>query len=354
MQSEKVRVGIIGAGAVVRITHVPGYAADPRVEVVGITDLNQERAGELGAQFNVAKVYPSADAMLSEGRLDAVSICVANAFHAPLALQALRSGADVLVEKPMALSTAEAAEMVREVRDTGKILMVGMNNRFAVGSEVLSRYARAGWFGNVYHARAMWLRRRGNPGGWFTNSALAGGGVSMDVGVHAIDLAWWLMGKPRPVRVSAVTRREIAPYQTEFVTSWPTAERPTDAVFDVEDFMSGFVRFDNGATLEASVAWAVNGPQTQLVVDLYGEKGGASLDPLKVYTEMEGVLADVSPVTRTERSSHTEEIKQFITAVQTRGECPVPVEDGLALVSILEAIRRSSEEGREVEVESGM
>ncbi|MDP9351691.1 MAG: Gfo/Idh/MocA family oxidoreductase [Chloroflexota bacterium] len=107
MQSEKVRVGIIGAGAVARIAHVPGYAADPRVEVVGITDLNQERAGELAAQFNVPKVYSSADAMLSEGRLDAVSICVANAFHAPLALQALRSGADVLVEKPMALSTAE-------------------------------------------------------------------------------------------------------------------------------------------------------------------------------------------------------------------------------------------------------
>lgn len=279
MQSEKIRVGIVGAGAVARIAHLPGYTADPRVEVVGITDLNQPRAQELAAQFGVQQVYPSVEALLSEGKLDAVSICVANAFHAPLTLQALQSGVDVLVEKPMALSTAEAAEMVQIVRSTGRILMVGVNNRFALGSEILSRYARTGRFGQVYHARAMWLRRRGNRGGWFTNSALSGGGVSMDVGVHAMDLAWWLTGKPRPVRVSAVTRRAIAPYETEFVTSWPTAERPAEAVFDVEDFMSAFVRFEYGATMEAAVAWAVNGPQTQLVVDLYGDKGGASLDP---------------------------------------------------------------------------
>jgi len=350
MQDEKIRVGIVGAGAVARLCHLPNYLLDPRVEVVGIVDINQERAQELADEFGVPAVYPSTTELLSEGRATCISVCVANAFHAPIVLEALQGGADVLVEKPMTLTTKEAAEVAAAVKESGRLLMVGMTNRFGLSSEVLARYAKAGAFGNLYYARAAMLRRRGNPAGWFTNSKLSGGGAMMDIGVHAIDLAWYLLGRPRPVRVSAVMRREIAPYETEYVSSWPTADRPPDGIFDVEDFMTAFIRFENGATLEVAVAWAVNGPETQLTVDLYGNKGGASLNPLKIYTETAGVLSDVEPVVRVKRDPYTEEFAQWVEAVATRGDSPVPVEDGVMVVSMLEAIRRSAAEGCEVEV----
>lgn len=351
MQENRIRVGIVGAGAVARIAHLPNYAHDPRVELVGVVDINEQRAGALAQEFNIPATYASVNELIADGGATVVSVCVANAFHAPIVLDALRGGADVLVEKPMTLTTAEAREVVAAARDSGRIVMVGMSNRFNLGSEVIARYARAGRFGEIYFARASIMRRRGNPAGWFTNTKFSGGGAMMDIGVHAIDLAWWLMGKPRPVRVSSVMRREVAPYETQYVRSWPTADKPADGVFDVEDFMTALVRFENGAALDVSVSWAVNGPESTLDVDLYGTRGGASLNPLTIYTETENILENVTPQIRVERSSYQEEIAQWLEAVATRGPSPVPVEDGATIVAILNAIQRSADEGCEVEVE---
>lgn len=350
MQNQKIRVGIVGAGAVARLAHLPGYAADPRAEVVGIVDVNEERAQALAEEFGVPRTYPTLGDLLSDGGVNAVSVCVPNAFHAPIALEALQGGVDVLVEKPMALNPDEAARMVATARDAGRILMVGMSHRFSNRAEVLSRWLQAGRFGKVYHGRVTWMRRRGDPGGWFTDSRFSGGGATMDIGVHALDLAWWLMGRPEPSRVSGAVSREVAPYKTDFVSSWPTAERPADAVFDVEDFMRSFIRFENGATLDLSVAWAVNGPSTQMEMDLYGTKGGARLDPFTIYSEEEGILTDTTPVIPSEGNTWTDEVIHFVDAVESRSEPLIPGEEGLAVVRMLEAIGRSSQEGREVEV----
>jgi len=347
----KIKVGVVGAGAVARLAHLPGYAADPRVEIVGVVDTAQHRAEALAEMFG-SQAYPSIAALLSEGGAQAVSICVPNSVHAPLALEALRGGADVLIEKPMALEPSEATEIAATARSDGRVLMVGMTHRFTNRATVLARYLDAGRFGRIYHARAVWMRRRGDPGGWFTDKKYSGGGAMMDIGVHALDLAWWLMGRPEPVRVTGSLHREIAPYETEFVGAWPTADRPAEAVFDVDDFMAAHIQFENGASLEISVAWAVNGPDGSLDLDLYGTKGGARLNPLTVYTEEEGVVTNSTPLVPSDGDTWTDEVRHFVDVVESRAEPLITGEQGVQVVRMLHAISQSAEQGRQVDLEA--
>ncbi len=350
MSQQTIRMGIVGAGAVARIAHLPGYIEDPRVELVGVVDTNRERAQQLASEVGIPGVYPSVTALVREGGAQAVSVCVPNTVHGELAIEAMRAGADVLLEKPMTVDPAQAEEVVRVARETGRILMIGMTHRFTIRSTVLKRYQEAGRFGTVYHGRAIWMRRRGDPGGWFTDSRYSGGGALMDIGVHALDLTWWLMGCPRPVRVSGATHHEVAPYKTDYVFGWPTYEHPADARFDVDDFASALVHFENGAALELSVAWAVNGPDNQLDVDLYGTRGGARLNPPTVYSEEERVLTNSSLLLPEEPADAAwkTEMHHFVDVLVRRGEPLIPGEQGVTVVRMLDAISRSAREGRDV------
>lgn len=350
MSKQKIRVGVVGAGAIGSLAHAPGYAKDPRVEIVGVTDTNPDRAKELADKFGIPNVYPSTKALIEDGGAQAVSIGVPNTSHASVALEALNAGADVLLEKPMTTDPKDAEEVVRCARENNRILMIGMTHRFTTKADVLSRYLNSGRFGQVYHARTVWMRRRGDPGGWFNDSRYSGGGALMDIGVHALDLAWWLMGCPEPMRVSGALHREVAPYKTDFISGWPTYEHPTDVTFDVDDFASAMIHFRNGAALELSVAWAVNGPDNQLDLDLYGTQGGAKLNPLTIYTEEEGVITNSFPQVPPEGNSWDTEVKHFVDVLESRSEPLIPGEQGITIVRMLDAISRSAKEKRDIEI----
>lgn len=345
----KVRIGVVGAGGIAQHGHLPHYAAHPDVELVAVSDVNGDRAHDVAAKFGAKKSYGDPLEMLQKAELDAVSICTWTASHAPLALAALQSGMDVLVEKPMTGNSADAEAMVRAAQEHKRILMVGMCHRFRTESVIIRRLADAGDLGELYYAKAIVVSRRGAPGGWFVDKAKSGGGAVLDNGVHALDLAWYLMGLPEVRSVSGQTFRGVAPYKTEFLAGYSAADRGAAEPFTVEDGGVALIKFDGGKSLVLEAFWAINGqPEEGFNIKVHGTRGGASLSPLQVSQERHNILFDETPRVTVQADRFREEIHHFVSCVQNRTAPLVTGEQGLQVVRMLEAVYASSESGRDI------
>lgn len=346
MSKNKVRIGLIGAGNIAQNAHIPAYLKQDDVELVAVCDLKEERAKEVAEKYNMKFAVTDYVELVALDEIDAVSICTWNNAHAETAIAAARAGKHVLCEKPMAMNTNQAEDMLKAARENDIIFMMGFTNRFRSSSKIIKELAEAGKFGDIYYAKAAWRRRRGTPLGWFTDLSKAGGGPVIDIGVHVLDLTWYLMGKPKPVSVSASVHRKIGDYQTKGVSRWEALDTD-NLVFETEDSAAGFIRFDNGASLTFDVSWAINGKGSGIISKIYGDKAGASLEPLEIYGEEEHYLVNSAPVINKEDNFYNE-IRHFIDCVQEGKEPISPPEDGLEVQKMLNGIYQSAEEGKEI------
>ncbi len=351
------RIGICGSG--ITIVHIEGYQKIPGVEVAAIAGPDVERCQAVANQYGIPQVFADYREMLALG-LDAVSIGVPNVFHATMTIDALAAGCHVLCEKPLAINADEAARMVEAARNSDKILMVAFNRRFAPEAIVLKGMVDAGTLGPIYYVKCGWTRRSGIPGsgGWFTTKALAGGGPLIDIGVHMLDLALYMMGYPQPIAVSGATYAEFGPRGKGSMNYGTRPADPSLAVFDVEDFATGFVRFANGATLTVEASWAGYQPLgDDIYVQLYGREGGARLaappdrdgSVLHVVGEVGGSIVDMTPdIPATAPAAYDLEMATFVNCIRTGAPVPATAEQGLALMRIIGALYRSAETGHEV------
>ena len=343
-------IGIIGSGGIARSAHMPGYAecAERGVRIIACADVNLEVARKAAAEFDVPHVYSDYQELLRRDDIHAVSICTPNYLHMQPTIDALEAGKHVLVEKPLAMNAAEGEAMVDAARRTGMKLQVGLMTRFQSAAQALKRFVDAGEMGEVYFARAQALRRRGIPGwGVFTQKDKQGGGPLIDIGVHILDLTLWLMGHPKPTYCSGQTYAKFGPREgvLGLMGQWDPA------IFSVEDFAVGLVRFENGATLVLESAFCANQEQRQIFnTQLYGTEGGCTYDPCKLFLERHGTLVDASPAYLPEARAHGEQMKAFVNAILEDSPVPVTGEEALMTTQIIDAIYRSSEEGREVPV----
>ncbi|HUX14563.1 MAG TPA: Gfo/Idh/MocA family oxidoreductase [Spirochaetia bacterium] len=355
MSREKVRVGIIGAGFIGRI-HARMFSQVAEAQVVGITDFSRGLAQTVAVEFGVPRVFATAEELIDSDEIDAVIIGVPNAFHHPLALHAFDRGKHVLLEKPMALSGAEARDIYEAGRKAERTLMIAHHMRW----EPLSRQAHAaslsGDLGNVYFAKASVLRKKGIPGwgSWFTRKKESGGGPLIDVGVHFLDLCLWLMGSPRPSRVFGATYAKFGP-KKRGIGTWGTPQ--WDGLFDVEDLATAMIRFENGATLNLEASWAVNiTSEHTFDVHVAGDEGGISLSDQKLV--LTGQKFDRSfgieipaPVGGAPDEARLALSRHFIECVRERKK---PISDGVSGLinsTVLDAIYRSAETGGVVDLE---
>jgi predicted dehydrogenase len=350
MSEKKARIAIVGAGTVARDNQIPAFLKCGDAEVAAVFDRHIERAQALCDQYGIPKAYSSFDDVMSDSEIDCVSICTGNVSHEELVIQAANAGKSILCEKPMAISVEQALNMKAAVDQNNVTFMMAFVNRFRQESIMLSELREQGRFGEIYHARCGWIRRRGTPSGWFTDKSKSGGGVVLDIGVHVIDLTWYLMGRPKPVSVSGATHTRIGSYETRSVKGWAAAGA-RNGVFDNEEAATALIRFDNGASMSVDISWAINGKEEKMFSKLYGTKGGASLRPLELYGEEDGFLTDTSPVLVPEdtwQPAFERETAHFAHCV-VNGLRPIsPVEDGLAVQSMLNAIYESARTGREI------
>lgn len=348
--SELLKVGIIGAGGIARFAHIPGWKSLPEeVELVAICDIIAERAERAAEDNDIANAYPSAEEMLSHHELDIVSVCVHNSAHRDCTIAALEAGANVLCEKPIAMNSAQAEEMIAAAKRADRLLMVGQNQRFASESRAAKRFIEGGLLGEVYYGETTTLRRRGIPGwGVFHIKEYSGGGPLIDIGVHGLDLVLWLMGNPDPIAVSGVTYQKFGKRQDVAVTwagEWNRQE------FDVEDMAVGLIRLENGATIILRMSWAANVEDDLSSMRVLGTKGGLKNPPFTLFRELSGVLVDTIPkhLPRVERS-HFEEMKHFAAVVRGDEQLIVQPWQSLQVQRILDALYESAAKGQEVRI----
>lgn len=347
--SKAIRVGIIGVGGIARGVHIPGYKKLPGVEIAAVSDLVLDRAQEAAKDAGPdTRAYADYREMLTAEELDAVSVCTPNAFHKDPTIAALEAGAHVLCEKPIASSVADGEAMIAAANRTGKLLTIGLMTRFAPYAQAIRRFSDDGFLGEVYYARAQYLRRRLIPDwGVFHIHEKSGGGALIDIGVHILDLTMWLMGSPKPVSVSGATYSKFGNRPDLINRKGAPLKFPPDE-FDVDDNAFAHVRFDNGAVLSLEVSWASEIPDNVHTVQLLGDRGGATTSPLALHTQMNGALVDITPKDLSDVRPHDAEIEHFIASVRGERELVVKAEEALEVQRVLEGIYESSRTGQEV------
>ncbi|MCL2514677.1 MAG: Gfo/Idh/MocA family oxidoreductase [Microbacteriaceae bacterium] len=347
-----VNIGVIGTGAISQL-HLDAYAGNPEANLVAVSDINLDRARSVAEKYGAPTAYGDPAELLADPEVDAVSICTWNDSHAHWAIAALEAGKHVLVEKPMARTAAEAAAMEQAVAASGKVLQVGFVRRHSPNAQVLKTFIDNDELGEIYYAKANVIRRAGNPGGWFADKSIAGGGPLIDIGVHVIDLCWYLMGSPKAVAVSANSYHRLG-NRANITTlpRWQVSDYDP-AANSVEDMVNALIRFENGASLAVEVSYSLHAVRDSIGVAVFGEKGGAELEPeLEIATEKFGSIINLVPQI-TSRTFELEpafsnEIRNFTDAVQGKAESVAPVAHGAEVTRILEAIYASAEAGREI------
>ncbi|MFC5470275.1 Gfo/Idh/MocA family protein [Cohnella suwonensis] len=340
------KVGVIGTGGIFKGAHLPGWLSHKEVEIVAFCDAFKASAEAAAKDFPDAKVYDDYKELLADQSIDIVGISTPNLYHSEIAIAALRAGKHVFCEKPDAVNPIEAQKMADAAKASGKQLMTMRNNRFTPEAQYMKRIIDEGRMGDLYMGRCGWIRRRGIPGrgGWFTTKELSGGGPLIDLGVHMIDMAMWLAGNPKPVTVSGSTYRKFAdrPEASGIVPS---------GTFDVEDLAAGFIRFDNGASLQIEFSWASNVEEEKKFLEWRGTEGGFSLvnDKLSIFGEDQGVLFDQKPqFSASAVPQHSANIRHFVECVLGRETPTITPDHGVDMIKILCAIYESAELGREI------
>jgi predicted dehydrogenase len=343
---DKLRFGVIGAGSIGAL-HAGNIKHNRKIELVAICDIREERAKKLARKLKVKRTYIDYLDMLDNEKLDAVTNGTPNYLHAKIAIEALERGVNVLSEKPMAMNAREAQAMVDVAKRTGKILALGMTQRFTAEGAAAKAAATPENIGNVYFAKATLYRGLGIPGygSWFTTKAKAGGGPLMDLGPHAIDFAMYLMNFPRPLRIRGVTFSKLGPKGLGKGT-WGHPE--PGGVFDVEDLGVALVELAGGITMLVEVSWATY-LQDAWNVNVLGDKAGVSFHPPVLISEKKGKVK-VTRLRVKKGDPYMREIDDLVQCIKTGKEPLGRPEDGVVIMSIIDAIYRSAETGTEVSV----
>lgn len=351
---QKTKVAVIGVGSISNV-HIKGYLASGKAELYAFCDINEKRLQYMGEKYGVTRLYTDEETMLRElPEIEAVSVCTPNNDHAPCTIMALEAGKHVICEKPMATNAVDAQRMLDTAKANGRLLMIGFVRRFGNDCDTVMNLMDNDRLGDIYYAKASYLRRNGAPGGWFGDKSRSGGGPLIDLGVHVIDLVRYMIGKPRAVSVYGTTftklkNRPGIRSHKEYVSSTGTEE----VIFDCEDLACALIRFDNGTVLSIEASFSLNTGAGENSVQLFGTKGGVKLaEEVTLYSEMDGYLTNVTfdyPTGLNFNQIFEKEMAHFIACVRGElTECRNPAEDGVELMKILDAIYLSAESGHEV------
>ncbi|MGH2353861.1 MAG: Gfo/Idh/MocA family protein [Chloroflexota bacterium] len=360
MRGGKALIGIIGCGGIASASHAPSLKqleSDGVCELVACADVVPEAAQAMAQQFGIPRVFADYHDLLSLKELDGVTVATPPFVHKEATVAALRAGKHVLCEKPMAMNVAEAKEMLAVAQETGKVLTIGHGGRFSAVAQAIHQRAAAGDLGEIYYAKAAALRRRGVPSrGVFTVKKLNGGGPLIDIGVHALDLTVWLMGNPTPVGVYGATYDTLAHRPGVAAQNRLGASGgPFDPEkYDVEDLCTGLVRFANGATLFLETSWLLNQGETETRrTELYGTAGGATTNPFRILLDDGAALKDVTPEVPSGRAGSQGNFlrfQRFVECIHGGARPLVKPEESLNVQRIIDALYRSAETGKAVEI----
>jgi predicted dehydrogenase len=337
-EGDKLRVGLLGVGAIAQVVHLPVLSKLKNVELLGVGDADQPRARAIASRFGIPHVFERDEDAFESDELDAIIICTPTHLHESQSIAALQGGKHVLVEKPLA-PTPEAVERVIHVAgEARRTLMIAMHNRHRPDTVALRPFAQGGELGHVFLTRGAWLNRKTRVvrPTWRHRKATAGGGAMMDVGVQALDLALWMLDFPEAA--SVISHMHFPPGM------------------EVEDNAAVLVRLANGAAISLTVSWSLIAERDRHYMRMLGTRGSGAISPLAVFKEVEtGQMIDVTPSVALGRenlytASYRRELSHFVAVALGQAEEPLPREQ-VQVMKVVQAAYRSFEEKREIGIE---
>jgi len=345
----KLRYGIIGAGGIAG-THVSELKQFSDVEVVAAADVVERNLEKAKTEWGCEAVFKDWRDMLKRVKLDAVSVCTPNALHVQPTLDALRAGCHVMVEKPLAMNASEGRKMVDLANKLGLHCTIAFQHRFSPEVQMIKRAVAAGRLGDIMVARVHAMRRRGIPNwGVFGRKELQGGGPMIDIGVHAMEMAHYAMGLPKPVAAVGKTWTYLGNKPSDVVCMWPNWDHKT---YTVEDLAVGYIRFENGAvmTVESMFAGHIGSEDEPMRFELIGTRGGARTSPAALFYDQDGTMVNATPAYLPRGAIFKVKMRNFVDLCFGRGEDQSPAEHGLMIQKMIDGIYESSVKGREVAI----
>ncbi len=353
-----INVAVIGCGSIANCAHIPNYLKLPNVRITYFCDIIPERADKAVEEYGCGTAVYDYKTLLGRDDIDVVSVCTHNDMHAPISIDFMRDGKDVLCEKPAARTLAEAEEMQKVAHETGRLLSIGVVNRFCDTVNHVKRLIEEGALGEVYQTYVSFRAHRSIPGlgGDFTTKAVSGGGVLIDWGVHYLDLTLYCLGDPKPLTCSGIAHCKLGKDMKNYVTTGMWAADTSDVengTYDVDDFVTGLIRTD-AAPITFNGAWAQNIKPRECFVDFIGTKAGIRMyygEKFRMFSTCNGMLTDIVPDYASTGFDYFEELRSFVESVRTRKPNQAYIDKAIVTSAIMDAIYRSSETGKEVTLE---
>jgi predicted dehydrogenase len=349
---DKMKVAIIGCGTIANSTHIKAYLANPAAEIKYFCDIQKERADKAVKDYGCGEAVEDYHVILSDPEVQAISVCTPNHVHASISIDCLRAGKNVLCEKPAARTYAEALEMQKVQHETGKVLNIGVVNRFNTGVNIIKSMIQNGDLGELYHVYISFRSHRSIPGlgGAFTTKSIAGGGALIDWGVHFLDIVMYCSGDPQPLTVTGQAfsklGRDMEKYS--YVNMW--AGPPNfEGTYDVDDSVTAMIRTE-GPTITVNGAWAQNIFVDEMYIDFLGDKAGIRLQygkDFKLYSAQNGALLETTPRYNSQ-DMFQNEIDSFLECIRTGEKSPAHIDTVILSSQIIQAIYDSSERRAEI------
>ena len=326
------RVGVVGAGAIAQLAHLPLLSKMRGAQLVALCDNDRPKARALADRFDIPDVFTDIEDLLEFDELDAVVVATPNHLHEPHVLAALAAKVHVLCERPLSLNARGVERILAAANRVDRKVFVANNHRFRSDVQALDRFLRGGELGKLTGIRAGMYQPRIRHEGWRARRAEAGGGAFFDQGLPMVDLAMWLADYPAPVRV------------------WAHMDRPRGNA--VEESALVTLECDTGIAFTFDISWAYVGYDERWWFETLSSRGSARLAPLRVVKELNGKPTDVSPGGAAARESsfnqsYRAELAHFLSVVREETPYEAPT-DQVTLHKVIEAAYRSADEGKEV------
>ncbi len=367
MKNKKLRMAFIGTGMIANSAHFPAIAPlreQGIIEVVGVADIRAEAAEETAGRYSVPKWYTDPQKLLDELQPDLVAVCTPNVYHKQWSIAALKAGAHVMCEKPLALTYRDAKEMFEVAEQCGRILYPCQSRRWSPDMTFAYDAIREGQIGKPYYADIRFIRRYGIPTwGMFHMKEHNGGGAFCDLGVHFFDALLWMTGNPRVEAVSGQAYDCLAKQGKDILLSIKESgayigtftPRPYDhKEFSVEECATGSMRLEGNLGVTFTFSWALNHPTSKRFI-LCAEDGGISVEDFKLYkntghyqSEIELKYFDNRPYSGVPFDGHRYMYPHVINVIFGREERRVKPEETMNVVAAIECFYRSASENREV------
>ncbi|MGQ9701001.1 MAG: Gfo/Idh/MocA family protein [bacterium] len=333
---DKINIGIVGCGAHAQIAHLPVFKKQRDCNLVAICDTDFRKLDYLSEKYSIPKKYQDFQEILKDGDIDALVISTPNYLHAPMTISALQFGKDVLCENPMAINYQEAQEVARVVKTTKRKLGIALTGRFRPDVQTLKKFIKEGELGEIYYLKAGWLigTKEWVLPNWRLDILQSGGGAFLTLGTQVIAIASYFL--------------EAKELDTIF--AW-LHKKETEA--SVEDTAMCIITFKDGTLMTIEVGWSLLFEKDFLYCNIFGKRGAALLNPLKINKELHNELVNVTPslIPRNLYKIACElQAQFFIEALKKNKQPPFTAEDGLLITRITDAFYESAEKHKMIKI----